>query len=394
MAQALAQISAVVMMNIRSLPQRVWMSLATLIAIAIVVAVLLAFLAMANGFKQTVKGTGSQDIGVVLRQGSQAELNSVLLGDVVDIIETAPGIASDDNGPIVSGELYVIVDGKRKSTGREVNLPLRGLDLKGIALRDNIEIIEGRAFTPGTNELMVGESVLMEFDGFELDKTIRLNNIEWKVVGVFSAGGSVFGSELWADAKTIQSQFNRGNSVQVMRVKLKTPGDIQPLKDFFANDPRTNLDVFVENDYYAQQSQGMSDLIFYLGWPLAIAMAIGALAGALNTMYTSVSQRATEIATLRAIGFSGFSAFCGTLAEALVLSVIGGLIGGLAAFLLFDGITASTLGGSFTQIVFDFEISAAGFLHAIQLALVIGFIGGFFPALRAARLPVVVAFRV
>lgn len=394
MAQALAQISAVVMMNIRSLPQRVWMSLATLIAIAIVVAVLLAFLAMANGFKQTVKGTGSQDIGVVLRQGSQAELNSVLLGDVVDIIETAPGIASDDNGPIVSGELYVIVDGKRKSTGREVNLPLRGLDLKGIALRDNIEIIEGRAFTPGTNELMVGESVLMEFDGFELDKTIRLNNIEWKVVGVFSAGGSVFGSELWADAKTIQSQFNRGNSVQVMRVKLETPGDIQPLKDFFANDPRTNLDVFVENDYYAQQSQGMSDLIFYLGWPLAIAMAIGALAGALNTMYTSVSQRATEIATLRAIGFSGFSAFCGTLAEALVLSVIGGLIGGLAAFLLFDGITASTLGGSFTQIVFDFEISAAGFLHAIQLALVIGFIGGFFPALRAARLPVVVAFRV
>ncbi|TVZ41987.1 putative ABC transport system permease protein [Alteromonadaceae bacterium 2753L.S.0a.02] len=394
MAQALAQISAVVMMNIRSLPQRVWMSLATLIAIAIVVAVLLAFLAMANGFKQTVKGTGSQDIGVVLRQGSQAELNSVLLGDVVDIIETAPGIASDDNGPIVSGELYVIVDGKRKSTGREVNLPLRGLDLKGIALRDNIEIIEGRAFTPGTNELMVGESVLMEFDGFELDKTIRLNNIEWKVVGVFSAGGSVFGSELWADAKTIQSQFNRGNSVQVMRVKLETPGDIQPLKDFFANDPRTNLDVFVENDYYAQQSQGMSDLIFYLGWPLAIAMAIGALAGALNTMYTSVSQRATEIATLRAIGFSGFSAFCGTLAEALVLSVIGGLIGGLAAFLLFDGITASTLGGSFTQIVFDFEISAAGFLHAIQLALVIGFIGGFFPALRAARLPVVVAFKV
>lgn len=393
MGSLLAQIGAVVSMNLRSLPNRIWMSLATLLAIAIVVAVLLAFLAMANGFQQTLKGTGSDAIGIVIREGSQAEINSVLSGEVVNIVNTAPGIAHDDQGPLTSGELYVIVDGKRKDTGNDANLPLRGLDTRGIALRDNITITEGRLFQPGTNELMVGEAVQGKMAGLELGNTIRLSNIEWTIVGVFSAGGSVFGSELWADAKTVQTQFNRGNSVQIMRVKLAQPGATEALAQFLKNDPRTNLDVYTENAYYAKQSQGMSDIIFYLGWPLAIAMAVGALAGALNTMYTSVSQRATEIATLRALGFSGLSAFCGTLVESLALSILGGIIGACAAWLLFDGLTASTLSSSFTQVVFDFDISLASFTAAIKLALVIGLIGGFFPALRAARLPVVMAFR-
>ncbi|WP_075186343.1 ABC transporter permease [Teredinibacter haidensis] len=393
MVSVFAQVMAVVAMNIRSLPKRIWMSLATLLAVAIVVAVLLGFLAMSNGFQQTLKGTGSEALAVILREGSQAELNSVLLREQYRVIETAPGIALDAEGPIVSGELYIIVTGKKKTTGTDVNLPLRGLDNRGIAMRENISIVAGRIFEPGTNEIVVGEAILKEFSGFELNKTIRLNNIEWTVVGVFAAGGSVFSSELWADSKTVQSQFNRGSSYQIMRVKLAKSGEITPLKEFFKNDPRLNLDVWTESDYYSEQSKGMADLIFYLGWPLSIAMALGALAGALNTMYTSVAQRAVEIATLRAIGFSGMSAFFGTLVESLVLSVIGGLLGAVAAYLFFDGITASTLGGSFTQIVFDFEISGDGFLQAIKLALVIGLIGGVLPAYRAAKLPVIVAFR-
>lgn len=392
MGSLVSQVAAVVVMNVRSLPQRLWMSLATLVAVAIVVAVLLAFLAMGNGFRVTVSGSGSESLAVVMREGSQAELNSVLTRDQVSLLETAPGIARDDIGPQVSAELYVIVDGYKRSTGSEVNIPMRGLSVRGIEMREGIDIVEGRMFEPGRNEIIVGASVLREFSGFDLNASVKLGNAEWTVVGVFSADGAVFESELWADARTVQSQFNRGSSYQLMRLALETPGDVSKLQDFVANDPQLNLDIWTEKAFYGEQAQGTSDLIFYLGWPLAIVMSLGALAGALNTMYTSVSQRAVEIATLRAIGFSNLSAFVGTLVEAMVLAFVGGVIGTVAAFLFFDGITASTLGGSFSQIVFSFEMSFATLQQGIVLALIIGLVGGFFPAWRAARLPVVTAF--
>ena len=386
------QITAVVMMNLRSLPQRLWMSLATLLAVAVVVAVLLAFLAMGNGFHVTVSGSGSDSLAVVMRKGSQAELNSVLKRDQVNILETAPGIASDAVGPMVSAELYVIVDGYKRTSGTEVNLPLRGLSQRGIDLREGVEIVAGRMFEAGRNEIVVGAGALRKFTGFELGSQVKLGNAQWRVVGVFAVPGSIFESELWTDARTVQSQFNRGSSYQIMRLALEKSGDIAPLKEFIENDPQLNLDVWTEKDYYGEQAKATSDLIFYLGWPLAIVMAMGALAGALNTMYTSVSQRAVEIATLRAIGFSNFSAFVGTLVEALVLAFTGGIFGTIAAFLFFDGVTASTLSGNFSQIVFSFEMSGQTFQQGIFLALVIGVVGGFFPAWRAARLPVITAF--
>lgn len=386
------QITAVVMMNLRSLPQRLWMSLATLLAVAVVVAVLLAFLAMGNGFRVTVSGSGSDSLAVVMRKGSQAELNSVLMRDQVNILETAPGIASDAVGPMVSAELYVIVDGYKRSSGTEVNLPLRGLSQRGIDLREGVDIVAGRMFEAGRNEIVVGAGALRKFTGFELGSQVKLGNAQWTVVGVFAVPGSIFESELWADARTVQSQFNRGSSYQIMRLALEKSGDIAPLEEFIENDPQLNLDVWTEKDYYGEQAKATSDLIFYLGWPLAIVMAMGALAGALNTMYTSVSQRAVEIATLRAIGFSNSSAFVGTLVEALVLAFTGGIFGTIAAFLFFDGVTASTLSGSFSQIVFSFEMSSQTFQQGIFLALVIGVVGGFFPAWRAARLPVITAF--
>lgn len=393
MGSFVSQALAVITMNIRSLPQRIWMSSATLVAVAIVIAVLLAFLAMVNGFQKTVEGTGSDAFAVFMRAGSQAEINSVLLRDQINLAELAPGIVRDDQGPVVSGELYVIVDAKKRDTQTKVNIPLRGISTRGLDVRKGFELVEGRMFKPGKNELVVGRSVLQRFTGFELGKTIRLGKTEWSVVGVFAADGSVFGSEIWADVKTVQSQFNRGNSVQILRAKLEMPGELAAIKTYLENEPQLNLEVKTEKAYYAEQSAAMNGVI-KMGWFLAIAMALGALAGALNTMYTSVDQRSKEIATLRAIGFSGASAFIGTLFESLVLAVIGGLCGAFIAMFFFDGLTTSTVSGNLTQIVFDFQISASNVADAVILALFIGFVGGFFPALRAARLPVLIAFRV
>jgi len=391
MNSLMRQIIVVVGMNLKSLPQRFWSSLTTMLSIAVVVGVLLAFLAMSDGFDKTLEGSGSDDVAVILNAGSQAELNSGLSGEVVKIVSNAPGIARDKNGPITSPELYVIVDGIKKSSLTKVNLPLRGLALSGLDLRGNIKIIKGRMFEPGKNELVVGASILDQFSGFELGNEISLGGVKWFVVGVFDAGGSVFASEIWADYRAVQTQFNRGNSFQVVRVKLEKAGDISAIEKFIENDPRLSLDIKTEKRYFSEQSSGISALM-YVGWGLAIFMAFGALAGALNTMYTSVAARSVEIATLRAIGFRGIAAFFGTMVESIILAFIGGILGTLVVFILFDGITTSTMGASFSQIVFSFDLSTAAFITGIKMALVIGLVGGFFPAWKASRTPVVVAF--
>lgn len=391
MGPIFAQIIAVTKMNVLSLPKRLGTSLTTLLAVAIVVTVLLAFMAMGEGFIKTMESSGSDDVAIMLRGGSDAELNSGLGGDVLNTISSAPGIVQDENGPVVSGELYVVVDGVKKSSQTEANLPLRGISTAGFALRSNITLTEGRMFEEGKTEIIVGSNVLSQFSGFEMGKKVKFGSTEWTVVGVFDAGGSVFGSELLTDVRTLQAQFNRGNSYQSIRARLEQPDGLEKLKKFVEEDPRLNLDVNTEKQYYSDQSRQMAILI-KMGWGLAIFMALGALAGALNTMYTSVESKAVEIATLRAIGFKGISTFIGTLVESLVLAVIGGVIGTLIAFLLFDGISTSTMGGSFTQVVFDFNVSANAFASGIKLALLIGLFGGVFPAFKASRMPLLKAF--
>lgn len=388
-----SQIGTVVAMNIMSLPRRLWMSLAAVFAVSVVVAVLLAFLAMAKGFENTLAGTGSDRVGIITRVASQSELNSVLGRDTVNIVTTAPGIAKDADGdPLYSAELFVIVDGIKRSSQTEANIPLRGISLGGLALRERMQIVGGRAFEPGRNEIVVGQGVQREFAGFELGREIRFGKTAWTVVGIFSTGGSAFESELWADAPTVQTQFQRGSSYQTVRVALETPGNVEPIQAFIDNDPQLNLDVNTETDYFANQGRALSSIAIF-GWALSIIMGLGALAGALNTMYTSVAARSREIATLRALGFSNFSAFAGTLVESILLSLIGGVVGAISAWLLFDGFQASTLGGSFTQVVFTFDLTPALFRDGIVLALAIGLIGGLFPAWRAARVPVVTAFQ-
>ncbi len=393
MSSIFSQIFTVIMMNIRSLPKRLWMSFAATLAISVVVAVLLSFLSMSNGFKKTLESAGSDKTAIVTRSGSKSELNSVLSNDVVNIITTAPGIAKNADGkPIYSAELYVVVDGIKRTTQTKANLPMRGIAKAGVDLRGNVKIIEGRMFEPGRNEIIVGTAILREFSGFDLGTTVKFGKSEWTVVGIFSTGGSAFESELWADARTLQSQFRRGNSFQTIRVLLEEPGNIEGMLEAVKQDPRLILDVQTEIDYFKEQGEALNGMV-NLGWILSIVMSLGALAGALNTMYTSVADREREIATLRAIGFSNISAFFGTLTESLILSVIGGVVGTLAAYIFMDGLTTSTLGGNFTQVVFSFHMSADLFKSGIILALAIGLIGGFFPALRAARLPVVLAFR-
>ncbi|MEQ1709278.1 MAG: ABC transporter permease [Terricaulis sp.] len=386
MASLLNQIGAVTALNVRSIPQRGAMSIASVVAVAMSIAVLLFFLALSNGLSETVKGSGSDDVAIVIREGSNAELNSVVSRDQLSILATGPGVAQSDGRPVVSGELLVIVDGLKRSTGTNANMPFRGIDPEGRSLRRSVNITEGRMFNPGTNEIVVGAGLLREFAGFEFGKTIRLRGTTWQVVGVFEAPGTVFESELWADIAVTQSLFNRPNVYQTMRVQLTSPAAMQAFKDWATTDVRLNgLEVMSEREYYARQASQSSAGFMAIGLLLGIMMAIGALAGALNTMYSSVSARSAEIATLRIIGFSGWAAFFGTMVEALMLSAMGGVLGIGLAFIAFNGRTTSTLGAGFTQLVFQFQLSPGIVIAAVVMALVIGLVGGIFPGIRAAR---------
>jgi putative ABC transport system permease protein len=346
----------------------------------------LFFLALANGLRATVEGSGSDDVALIIREGSNAELNSVVSREHLSILSTGPGVAQRDGAPVVSGELLVIVDGLKRSTGTNANMPFRGIGPEGVALRRGVTITEGRMFNPGTNEIVVGAGLLREFAGFEFGRTIRIRGGEWQVVGVFEAPGTVFESELWADVAVTQSLFDRPNTYQTMRVQLTSPAAMAAYKTWAESDARLDgLEILSEREYYARQASQSTGQFVFIAWILGVMMAIGALAGALNTMYSSVQARSTEIATLRIIGFSGWAAFFGTMIEALILSALGGALGILLALVAFAGRTTSTLGSGFTQLVFKFELSAGLIVAAIVVAIVVGLFGGFFPGIRAAR---------
>jgi putative ABC transport system permease protein len=248
-----------------------------------------------------------------------------------------------------------------------------------------MHIVQGRMFRPGTNEIVVGAGLLREFSGFEYGRTIHLRGTTWQVVGVFEAPGTVFDSELWADVAVTQSLFNRPNVFQTMRVQLTSPAALTAFKNYVKNDPRLQLQALSEREFYAQQASQSTGQFTIIAWFLGVVMGIGALAGALNTMYSSVAARSAEIATLRIIGFSGYAAFFGTMVEAIALSLIGGVLGLFLAFLAFNGRSTSTLGSGFTQLVFKFELSPQIMVSALIVALVIGVLGGFLPGIRAAR---------
>ncbi|MBT8084203.1 MAG: ABC transporter permease [Woeseia sp.] len=390
----LNQIFAVTALNIRNLPQRLGGSIVAVVGVAAVVLVFAAVLSMAAGFERTMMTAGAEDTAIVMRSGSTAELNSGLSNEQALIIAGAPGILRDGDTPVSSGELYVVVDIRKKSTNEDANVPLRGVQPGAFAVRNNIKIDEGRMFEEGKNELIVGRAAQSEFIGLDIGNTIRFGQTTWTVVGVFDAGGSVSESELWTDIRVLQAMYQRGNGVQSVRVRLERPESIAALRLALADDPRVDVDITSEKDYYSTQAAPLSKFIKTVGYPLTILMGIGAVFGALNSMYASVSVRGKEIATLRALGFGPFSVLVSTIIESTLLSLIGGILGGALAYVAFNGFQVSTLNGaSFSQVVFDFAVTPELLSQGIVAALIIGLVGGFFPAIRAARLPVAQALR-
>lgn len=391
----LNQIIAISALNLRSIPQRWGPSLVIVIGLAGVVAVFTALLAMAQGFTSTLQDAGRDDHAIVLRGGSGAELNSGFGGDTADLIRLGPGIRKGADGkPLAAGELMVITELYRRGETRTgSNVTMRGVEQASFALRPQLQIIEGRRFEPGLREVIVGAGVARQFEGVEVGQTLRMRGSDWDVVGVFEAGDAN-DSEIWVDAGSAQSAFNRGNGFSAMRVALESPQAIDTLREALAADPRLTVEVLNERSYYSKQTEGVRGQIMVLAVLVTAIMAIGAIFAALNTMYSAVATRTREIATLRAIGFGGLPVLVSVMLEAVLLSLLGGAIGAAIAWLLFDNLSVSTLNqGSFTQVVFAFQVSAGLVMTGLIIAVLIGFVGGLLPAVRAARLPVTTALR-
>ncbi len=392
--KTIKQIIAVTLLNIRNLPQRFASSAVAVVGVGAVVLVFAGVLSMASGLEKTMVAAGSDNTAVILRSGATSELNSGFGNDQVQIVANAPGVLKNGDQPVVSAELYVLTDVKKRSNDSDASVPFRGVQEGAFDVRDNIRISDGRMFEPGKNELIVGRAAQTEFAGLDVGSTIRFGQIDWSVVGVFDAGGSVSESELWTDVRLLQNAYRRGNSFQSIRVKLESQDSIDVLREALIEDPRIEPDVMTEREYYSSQSQGLVQFIRTIGYPLTILMAIGAIFGALNSMYSSVSVRGKEIATLRALGFGPTAILFSTVVESVLLALIGGALGGLIAYLVFNGFQASTLNGaSFSQVVFNFAVTPELLGQGLKAALVIGIVGGLFPAIRAARLPVAQALR-
>ena len=386
------QILAITWMNLRSLPDRLGASLVIVVGLAGVVGVLTALLAMSEGLGATLKATGSPDRAMVLRGGSDAELNSGLDRESATLVTEQAGLRKGADGkPLASRELVLIAELPLKRNGSSANVTLRGVEPAAFELRPDLKIVEGRKFQPGLNEMLVGRGASEQFEGASLGQTVRIRGADWTIVGVF-ASGNAHDSELWIDADTAQSAFGRGGYSSIL-VALESAEALPAFQAALKADTRLNVDAEAQSAYYARQSGGSTMMIRILTNVVSIVMALGAIFAALNTMYASVSTRTTEIATLRAIGFGPLPVVASVLVESMLLALAGGLIGALIAWLLFNNYAVTTLGAGFTQVVFNFQVTPALLKSGISLALVIGFIGGLLPALRAARMPVTVALR-
>lgn len=390
----LTQTVALAVLNLRSLPRRPGTAAVAMSGIAALTGVFAGVLSMASGFEKTMEGSGAEDVALVLRSGSTAELNSRFTGEQADVIRYAPGIARDAAGdPEVSSELFWIVNAVGKSSGTEANVALRGIQPSGYELRNNYRLAEGREFTPGRFELIVGRGARNQFVGLEPGQTIRFGKTEWLVTGVFEAGGSVFESELWCDVNVLQSAYQLGSGFQVVRARVDGADGRGRLEDALAGDQRLAVDVWSEKQFYSEQAEDTAALIRVIGIPISVLMAIGAVFAALNAMYASIAARARELATLRALGFGSFPTALATLMESVALAFLGGVLGCTIAWLALNGFQASTLAASFSQVVFNFAVTPDLLAQGITAALIVGLVGGVFPAVRAATARVTVALR-
>jgi putative ABC transport system permease protein len=389
----LRQVFAITRIGIESIPQRWAPSLVIVIGLAGVVGVFTALLAMTAGFVSTLKATGRNDAAIIMRGGSDTELNSALTREQSDVIEQQPGISPGADGkPQASAELVVIAELIRRDDVKNgANITVRGVEPTAFALRPTFHIVAGRNFTPGLRELIVGRGVVRQFQGADVGKTIRMRGSDWTVVGEFETGDS-HESELWADVNVARTTFGRSGSSSVL-VALDGPDGLSKLKAGIAAEPRLTVDALREQEYFSGQTKQFREQIGFLATLVTVIMGLGAIFAALNSMYAAVAARGKEIATLRAIGFGGLPVLASVMVEALLLALAGGVLGAVIAYLLFNNLSVSTLGQNFTQVVFNFKVTPALVLQGLIIALVIGMIGGFLPALRAARLPVTTSLR-
>ena len=389
------QLGALLVFNIRTLRGRLGSASAAVFGIAGVVAVLVGVLSIGEGFRRVMVVAGKPDTALVLRAGADNEMSSILARTDVDAIRDAPGVARGADGkPLISPELFVIVDLPKRTTQTSANVPLRGVQPGGFAIRPEIKIVEGRQFAWGRNEVIVGRGAYAEFGGTDVGSELRFGTNAWKVVGIFEAKGSISESELWADAAVLGPAYQRGASHSIVITKLASPGSFQQFKDALTTDPKLSLKVQNETEYYESQSRTLRGLVTGLAFIVCSLMGLGAIFGALNTMYTAVAARAREIATLEALGFGGFAVMLSVIAEALLLALVGGILGAGLAYLAFDGYRAATMNWqTFSQVAFAFDVTPRLMMWAAIYALFIGLIGGFFPAIRAARMPVANALR-
>jgi putative ABC transport system permease protein len=390
----LAQIAALTGFNLRTVPQRLGSSASAIFGIAGVVGVFIGVLSIAEGFRQAMTVSGKADTALVLRSGSDTEMSSILNRDEARVVSDVEGIARTNGTALVSSESFVIINLPKRSTGTDANVPLRGVEPPAFEVRGDIELVEGRRFEWGKNEVMAGVGAANEFSGLTLGSSIPVGRDQWEVVGIFSAKGGIAESEIWTDGGVLAPAYQRGNTFQAVYARLESPERFQEFKDRLTTDPRLNVKVERQTDYYAEQSTAITGLITTVGTLVASLMGIGAVFGALNTMYSAVSSRTREIATLRALGFGSSAIVTSVLLEALVLAIVGGLLGAGLAYAAFHGFRTATMNWqSFSQVTFAFAVTPELLSQGIFYAVVIGFIGGLFPAIRAARLPISAALR-
>jgi len=383
---------SVTRVGIATLPQRFGASAVVVVGIAGVVGVLVALLAMGAGFETTLWQTGTEDSAIVMQAGAQFELNSAVTPEVVALVSQAPEVLKNDQGrPMVSSELVLTAMLENKS-GHDANVVIRGVGDRAWDLWPHVRIKTGRRFTPGLQELIVGKGIHSHFAGTQIGSTLRLNGQPWGVVGIFDSGDA-HNSEIWADTNVAGSAFQRGTSKTSLTVQLTNAGALDAFKARLANDPRLKVEVQTTREYYGRQSSAFARIIRILGTTVGAIMAFGAVFGVLNTMYSTVAARAREIATLRAIGFGHVPMIVSILLETMLLAVVGGVIGAVAAWAIFDGFIASTVGANSSQMVFAIRVSPTLLWNGLKWALAIALIGGLFPAVRSARMPIAAGLR-
>jgi putative ABC transport system permease protein len=389
-----SQIASITKFGLMSIPQRRGAVVATVIGIAGVVAVLVGVLSIAAGFRRAMAASGSADSAIVLRSGSDSEMVSGFSREQTRLIADTAGVARNAQGPLASAELFVIINLPKRSTGSDANVPFRGVESAAFQVRDNVKFVEGRMFEWGKNEVVVGLGAAREFAGLEVGSTIAVGRMSWPVVGIFSAGGGVAESEVWTDAKVLQAAYNRGDSFQSVYARLSSPGAFDGFKDSLTTNPQLNVKAVRQSEYYAEQSETLTRLITTLGVLIAALMAVGAVFGALNTMYSAVAARTREIATLRALGFGRIAVVVALMIESLVLALVGGAVGAALAYVAFDNFRAATMNWqSFSQVTFAFAVTPQLLVQGVIWATLIGLLGGLLPAIRAARLPIAAALR-